>query len=126
MARFTAMKFLRPLLALILLAILLLAVWLWWSMPGRVDMADYAPANSIVYIEFNNLAAVAQAIQSNEVWQAVAGSKPETQNRFMNVAARAGLGPLPAVLFARAQIALVVVDLSTVEGNDTLKRRHET
>jgi hypothetical protein len=119
------MKFLRPLLALILLAILLLAVWLWWSMPGRVDMADYAPANSIVYVEFNNLAAVAQAIQSNEVWQAVGGSKPETQNRFMNVAARAGLGPLPAVLFSRAQIALVVVDLSTTVENDTLKVRPE-
>jgi hypothetical protein len=119
------MKFRRPLLALILLIIVFGAVWLWWSFPPRVDMADYAPANSIVYVEFNNLAAVAQAIQSNEVWQAVAGNKPETQNRFMSAAARAGIGPLPAVLFARAQIALVVVDLSTTQENDTLKVRPE-
>ncbi|HSE17272.1 MAG TPA: hypothetical protein VLB46_09475 [Pyrinomonadaceae bacterium] len=119
------MKFLRPVLLLLLLVILVTGAWLWWSMPARVDMADYAPANSIVYVEFNNLAAVAHAIQSNEVWQAAAGSKPTTQNRFMNAAARAGIGPLPAVLFARAQLALVVVDLSTTEENDTLKVRPE-
>ena len=122
------MKFLRPLLALVLLAIVLFAVWLWWSLPARVDMADYAPANSIVYVEVNNLAAVAQAIQNSEVWQAAAGitqTKPAAQNRFMNAAARAGIGPLPAVLFARAQIALVVVDLSTSEENETLKVRPE-
>src|SRR5215217_1954160 len=122
------MKFLRPLLALILLAIVLFAVWVWWNLPARVDMADYAPANSIVYVEVNNLAAVAQAIQNSEVWRAAAPitqSKPATQNRFMNTSARAGIGPLPAVLFARAQIALVVVDLSTSEENETLKVRPE-
>jgi hypothetical protein len=122
------MKFLRPLLALAILAIVLFAVFLWWSFPARVDMADYAPANSIVYVEVNNPAAVAHAIQNSEVWQAAAGitgSKPATQNRFMNAAARLGIGPLPAVLFARAQIALVVVDLSTSEENDTLKVRPE-
>ena len=122
------MKFLRPLLALGLLTILLFAVWLWWSLPARVDMADYAPADSIVYVEFNNLAAVANAIQNSEVWKAAAPitqSKPAAQNRFLNAAARAGIGPLPAVLFARAQIALVVVDLSTSEENETLKVRPE-
>ncbi len=122
------MKFLRPLLALVLLAILLFGVWLWWTLPRTVDMADYAPANSIVYVEFNNLAAVAHAIQNSEVWQAAAPitqSKTRTQNRFMTAAARAGIGPLPAVLFARAQVALVVVDLSTSEENDTLKVRPE-
>lgn len=122
------MKFLRPLLALIILIIFFGAGWLWWSVPGRVDMADYAPGNSIVYIEFNNLAAVAQAIQNSEVWQAatpVTQSKPVIQNRFMNAVARAGIGPLPSVLFARTQIALVVVDLTTSEENDTLKVRPE-
>lgn len=122
------MRILRPLLVLLLLAVLLIAGWLWWSFPRTVDMAEYAPANSIVYVEFNNLAAVAQAIQNSDVWQAAAPitqSKPTTQNRFMSVAARAGIGPLPAVLFARTQIALVVVDLSTSEENDTLKVRPE-
>jgi hypothetical protein len=122
------MKFLRPLLVLIVISILIGAALLWWSFPRAVDMADYAPANSIVYVEFNNLAAVAQAIQNNEVWQAAAPithSKPTTQNRFMHAVARAGIGPLPGVLFARAQVALVVVDLTTSEENDTLKVRPE-
>lgn len=122
------MKFLRPLVALSVLVILLLAVWLWWSLPARVDMADYAPADSIVYVEFNNLAAVAHAIQNSAAWQAAAPithSEPAAQNRFVTAAARAGIGPLPAVLFARAQIALVVVDLSTSEENETLKVRPE-
>ena len=122
------MKFLRPLLVLLLLLILIGVAWVWWSVPRAVDMADYAPADSIVYVEFNNLAAVAHAIQNSEAWQAAAPitqSKPATQSRFMNSAARVGVGPLPAVLFARAQIALVVVGLNTSEENDTLKVRPE-
>src|SRR5215470_6388246 len=122
------MKFWRPLLALVLLVVVLFGVWLWWSTPRAVDMADYAPADAIVYVEFNNLAAVAHAIQNSEAWQAAAPitqSKPTTQNRFTSIAARAGIGPLPAVLFARAQVALVVVGMNTAEENDTLKVRPE-
>src|SRR5690349_7026875 len=114
--RFTPMKFLRPLLALALLLIIIAAVYVWWNLPTKVDMANYAPADSIVYVEFNNLDGVAQAIQHTDVWQAAAGitkSQPAGENRLLHTAARAGIGPLPAVLFARSQIALVVVGLNT-------------
>src|ERR1044072_9322651 len=106
------MKFWRPLLAAALLVVVLVAVWLWWSLPSKVDMADYAPADSLVYVEFNNPAAVVQAIQHGNVWQAAASitqNKPVSQNRLTTIAARAGLGPLPAVLFARAQVALAMI-----------------
>ena len=122
------MKFLRPVIALALLLIVIVAVWLWWSLPTKVDMANYAPADSLVYVEFNNLGDVAQAIQHSQAWQVTADitkSKPPTQNRLLHLAASAGLGPLPAVLFARAQVALVVVGLNTTEENDTLKVRPE-
>ena len=122
------MKFLRPLLALALLLILIVAVCLWWSTPSRVDMANYAPADSLVYVEFNNLEDVANAIQHSEAWQSAATitqSKPAPQNRLMRTAVRAGIGPLPAVLFSRAQVALVVVGLNTTEETDTLKVRPE-
>jgi hypothetical protein len=122
------MKFLRPLLALVLLGILIAAVWLWWSLPSRVDMADYAPANALVYVEFNDLTSVAQAIQHSDVWQSVAPiihSQPTSQNRLITAAARAGLGPLEAVLFARTQVALVVIGMDTSEQNDTLKVKPE-
>lgn len=122
------MKFLRPLFALIVLAALVTGVWLWWALPARVDMADYAPADSIVYVEFNNLAEVAHAIQHTDVWQAavpITHSKPSGTSSLLTSAARAGVGPLEAVLFARAQIALVVVGMNTSEENDTLKVRPE-
>src|SRR5262249_46616192 len=126
--RFAAMKRLRPLLALILLVIVLVAVWLWWSIPSRVDMADYAPADSLVYVELNNPAAVVQAIQHGNLWQAAAPitqSKPQSQNRLAATAARAGLGPLPGVLFARAQVALAMIGLNTLKEGDSLKVRPE-
>ena len=122
------MKFLRPLVALAVLTILIGAAFLWWSIPSAVDMADYAPADSLVYVEFNNLAGVADAIQHSDVWQAAAPitqSKPASRNRLLATAARAGLGPLPAVLFARSQVALVVVGMNTSEEKDTLKVRPE-
>jgi hypothetical protein len=122
------MKFLRPLLALVLLVIVLVAVWLWWSIPSKVDMADYAPADSLVYVEFNNPAAVVQAIQHGNLWQAAAPitqSKPQSQNRFAATAARAGLAPLPAVLFARAQVALAMIGMNTFEEENSLKVRPE-
>ena len=120
------MKYLRPLLAFVFIAILIGAAFLWWSLPSKVDMADYAPADSLVYMEFNNPAAVAQAIQTTDVWKAAAPitqSKPVSRNGVMMSAARAGIGPLEAVLFARAQRALVVVGLNTSEEADTLKVR---
>lgn len=122
------MKLLRSLLVLALLAILIGAAWLWWTLPDTVDMADYAPADALVYIEFNNLTQVAQAIQNSDVWKAAApitNSKPTSHSRFLTSAARAGIGPLEAVLFARSQIALVVVGMNTSEENDTLKVRPE-
>src|SRR5262245_60515809 len=118
------MKLRRSLLALIVFAILIGVAWLWWAWPRRVDMADYAPADSLVYVEFNDPERVAEAIQHTDVWQAAAPitqDKTSSHNRFAIAAARAGLGPLQAVLFARAQIAMVVVGLNTSEEKDTLK-----
>ena len=119
------MKFLRPLLVLVLLGVLVGTAWL-WSTPSPVDMAGYAPADALLYAEFNNLADVAEAIQRSDVWQAAAPithSEPEQPNRFLTAAARRGIGPLEAVLFARTQVALVVVGLNTSEQDDTLKVR---
>lgn len=122
------MKSWRVLVALIVLIIALGALWVWWSVPSAVDMAAYAPADSILYVEFNNLASVAQAIQHSEAWQAAAPitqTKPASNTRVTSAAARAGIGPLPAVLFARAQIALVVISLNTSEDNATLTKKPE-
>jgi hypothetical protein len=122
------MKRLRLVFVLLLLVVLLAAGFVWFNLPGKADLADYAPADSLVYVEFNNLAEVAHAIQATDVWKAAAPitrSKPPSENRVLTAAARAGIGPIESVLFARIQVALVVVGLNTIEQDQTLRLRPE-
>ena len=120
------MKFLRIALVLVPLGILIAAAGLWFNLPVKTDLADYAPADAIVYVEFNSLADVARTIQHTNAWKAAApitGNGPDGDNRLLITAARAGLAPVESVLFARTQVALVVVGLSASEQEDTLKVR---
>jgi hypothetical protein len=120
------MKRLRLVLVLVLLAVLAGAAWVWYATPVPVDLANYAPSDALVYIEFDNLADVARTIQHTDIWQAAApitGGGGGNDNRLFVSAARAGVGPIESVLFARTQIALVVMGMNTAEENETLKVR---
>jgi hypothetical protein len=120
------MKFLRIIVIVVCLALLLGAAWLWWSWPGKVDMAAYAPADSLVYLEFNSLTDIANAIQQNDTWRALApalGNKAAFGSRWWHSAIRAGIGPTDSVIFARAQASLVVTGLNSVEEAETLRVR---
>ena len=120
------MRLLRIVLIVVLLGIFAAGLLLWLNVPGKVDLAEYAPADSLVYVEFNDLAEVARAIQHTNVWEATAPithSRPANQNRWLTTAARAGVAPIESVLFARTQVALVVVGLNTTEQDNTLKVR---
>lgn len=122
------MKRLRIVLAVILLGILGAAAWLWFNIPTQTDLADYAPADSLLYVEFNDLNKVARAIQHTDVWQAagpITQSTPRSENRLLTSAARTGIGPIESVLFTRTQVALVVVGLNASQEEDTLKVRPE-
>ena len=122
------MKRLRLVLVLVLLAVLAGAAWFWYATPAPVDLATYAPADAIVYVEFGNLADVARTIQHTNTWQAAApvtGSRAGESNSLYLTAARAGIGPIESVLFARTQVALVVLGLNTAPEDDTLKVRPE-
>jgi F0F1-type ATP synthase beta subunit len=66
------MKRLRLILVLVLLAVLAGAAWVWYATPVPVDLANYAPANALVYMEFDNLADVARTIQHTDIWKAAA------------------------------------------------------
>jgi hypothetical protein len=122
------MKLLRIALVLVLLLALIAAAWLWFNRPTRVDLATYAPADSLLYVELNNPSDLVRTIQETDVWKAAAPithSKPSSDNKIAMTAARAGIGPIEAVLFARAQIALVVVGLNAAEEDDTLRVKPE-
>ena len=122
------MKFLRTSLVVLLLFVLVAAAWLWFNRPTPVDLGKYAPADSVLYVELNTPTEVVRAIQQTDVWKAAAPitqSQPSSSNRLALMAARAGIGPIDAVLFARAQLALVVVGLNAAEQDDTLRVKPE-
>ena len=122
------MKLLRTTLILILLILLIGGAFLWFNRPDKVDLASYAPADSLLYVELNSPSEIAKAIQGSDVWKAAAPvtkTQTSSENRLATAAAQAGLGPIEAVLFARSQIALVVVGLNTSEENDTLRVKPE-
>lgn len=122
------MKYLRTSLVLLLLVVVAGAAWLWFNRTSPVDLAKYAPADSLLYVELNKPSDVARAIQQTDVWKAAAPitqAKAPSENKFALMAARAGIGPIDAVLFARAQVALAVVGLNTAEQDDTLRVKPE-
>lgn len=106
----------------------LVAVWLWWVRPKKVDMASYAPANSLVYLESNRPLAIVEAITETDAWNVVAqviGSPRERPRHpwFQRFVGWTGIGPVQSVILSRAQLAVVVTDLGTTAEGDTIKIR---
>ena len=119
---------LRPLLVLALLIILVAAVTLWWNRPVRVDMAEYVPADSLVYVELNSFDDVAKAIQETDAWKAtadLAGLSTIRPSSSATWAAKSGIGPVEAVVTTRAQIALAIIGVDTTEQEDSVRIKPE-
>src|SRR5215467_14141057 len=122
------MKILRPLIILSVLVLLVAGLTLWWNQPARVDMAAYAPADSLAYVEINSVSDIAKAIQQTDTWKAVApiiGINSRPENSWATIASRAGLAPVQAVVASRAQMALVVVGINTAETADSVRVKPE-
>ncbi len=124
------MKFIRPFLAVAFIVVLAALGWVWWNRPQRVDMADYAPADGLVYLECNNLLDIAESISSTDAWKdlspllgTAAASWPNPWLR--RLVAWTGIGPTQAVILARAQVAVVMIDLGTEEQGQSLTFRPE-
>jgi len=126
-ARFMTLKL--RLLPIPLVLVLAIVVWLGWNWPRRVDMSQYAPSDSIVYLECNDLPAVANAIVGSNAWKHFAGSfglqADQPSHRWLNVAASFGIGPAKSVLLARSQVAVVMLNLNAAEENATLNIKPE-
>jgi hypothetical protein len=124
------MKLLRRVVLATLLVLIVAAAWVWWSRPRKVDMATYAPASSLLYLESNSLTDIAQAINQTTLWKRVGplvGSDTRSLSSWMvRFGYWTGIGPVETVVASRAQIAVVMIDLGTTEEGDTLKVRGET
>lgn len=111
-------------LLLILAGLLsLAATWLWWNRPRQIDLATYAPADALVYLEANDLAEVLGGLTSSNAWRELAphaGVRPDLGNfsRLSRVAARTGIGSAETVVLARAQVAVVVLGFESVRDSE--------
>jgi hypothetical protein len=117
------MTILRRLLAGAATLLLLAAGWVWWNRPVRVEMSAYVPAATLVYLEVNDLPAVARALASTEPLRAI----PPERRRGLDWAGEpwleslvslTGLAPHRAVVLARSQVAVAVLGFEAREGRD--------
>ena len=123
------MKRTRWVILLTTLAIITICGW-WWIRPVTVDMATYAPANSLLYLESNRPLEVVETIVATDAWKVVekALGTPDSAkpNRWLQrFVGWTGIGPIQSVILARAQVAVVVTDLGTTEEGDTLRVKPE-
>jgi hypothetical protein len=117
---------------ILLLALFMVAAvtsWLWWVRPRKVDMAAYAPADSMLYLEANQPLEVLETIANTDAWKAlegITGAPNAPRNSWLEgFIKRTGIGPIQSVILARAQIAAFVTDLGTTEEGDTLRIKPE-
>ena len=120
------MKFLRKALLVFLALLLVLAVWVWWNYPRKVNMTAYVPADALVYIEANDLPDIATGVISTDAWKALAPAAGIRSNLgnigwLSRLASWTGIGPADAVVLSRAQIAVAVLGLEAADAGDTLK-----
>lgn len=111
---------------LIAFVILLVAATAWIALnrPRRVDMAAYVPAETIIYLEANDLFDVAEGITSTDAWKelAPAAGLASDFGRFgwmRDFARWTGLGPARWVALARAQVAVAVLGFDASEEETT-------
>jgi hypothetical protein len=111
-----------------LLAVLVVAfivAWFYWNRPVRSDMAAFAPADSLAFVETNDLSDVAAGIEETQAWRSLAGpigARPSLlPNRWLIKLARwSGIGSADAILLARSQVALVFTGAEASQAGPTL------
>jgi hypothetical protein len=100
--------------------------WVWWVRPQNIDMASYAPADSLLYVEANRPLEVVEALAATDAWRAFEGitGPPAIAPRshlLQGFMRWTGIGPVQSVILSRAQIAAVVTDLGVTEEGETLR-----
>lgn len=123
------MKRSRWILLSVVLLLATLAGYLWWARPIPADMASFAPADSLLYLEANHPSEVIQALAGTDAGKML---ESMTQSpvlpgigRFQTFLRWTGIGPIESVVLARSQVAAVVTDLGTKEEGDELRIKPE-
>jgi hypothetical protein len=118
------------LILIALLPVFTALVWLLWVKPKPVNMAQFAPAHSLLYLEVNAPVDVLAALTNTDAWKVIIenGDAPPLlvgsgwRHDFVRVT---GLGPIHSVILSRSQLALVVTSFGAIESDDTLNVKPE-
>ena len=119
-------SWLRRVVLSIIALVVLLAAWVWWNRPEAVDMAAYAPAETLIYLEANSLPEVVSGLTSTDAWQALAppaGLSPNIGRVgwLSRLSAWSGIGSAETVVFSRTQAAVVVLGFDVTEESSTVR-----
>jgi len=109
----------------LLLIVAALGAWLYGNRPIHADLASWAPADSLAFVEINDLTAVTGGIEETKAWKVfgpLLGSPSNlAPNRWgIRLARWTGIGSADALLFARAQVAVVLNGAEGSESGSTL------
>src|SRR6266403_1607834 len=109
----------RVRILILLLIVAAVGVWFYENRRIHADLSAWAPANSLAFVEVNDLTGIAGGIEETRAWKAFAPllESPSSlvPNRWWIQLARwTGIGSPDALVFARAQVAIV---LNGAEGS---------
>ncbi len=124
------MKSLRWIVSIASVFLLIIGCLLWWNRPRPVDMALYAPADSVAYLESNSLLQVARSISSTDAWLSLRpfiAAKGYSWNHpwLQSFCSWTGIGPTRMVILTRAQVAIAVIEVGTTAEAETVKIKPE-
>jgi hypothetical protein len=116
----------------ILLAIavfsLLVLVWILLNRPARVDMAEFVPADSLIFVEVNDVMQLLKGIRQTKAWENF-GEYTKVHkdlNRllwFGPFFRNSSIGPAEAIILSRAQVAITINGFDMEEREDSLNIR---
>lgn len=106
--------------------VVLVAAWVWWNRPEAVDMSAYVPAESLIYLEANNLPEIVSGLASTDGWQALAAPAELNPNIgrigwLSRLSAWSGIGSAETVVFSRTQAAVAVLGFDVTEESSTVR-----
>src|SRR5438132_3359880 len=103
----------------------LIGGWLFWNWPRRADMSAYVPADSLAFVEADDLSAVAEGIVNTEAWKAISGPADASlklpNSRWVNFARWTGIGSTEGVVLARSQFAISWMSVSQNENGNAVQ-----
>ncbi|MGQ0763610.1 MAG: hypothetical protein ACT4OT_16565 [Acidobacteriota bacterium] len=119
------LKHYRKAFILLLVLVAFGAAWLFWNRAPRAEMSAYVPAESLAFIEVNDVMGVANGITGTEAWRVLgpplgAPSHLIPYSWSIKLARWTGIGSAEAVLLSRSQFGLFFTQAQATESANTL------